>query len=433
MFISLYIFLIYFLSDYWLTLWLLALMTGYIFIKAPFYSPLFIENRRWLDNISLMLIYLRVWAMILILLSSTKFYIVKFQPIYFKSALLTMLIILVWSFIRENFIEFYIYFEASLLPIFFLVYGWGAQPERIEARWYLIFYTILGSLPLLICLTFINRCRIRLNFLFIRISSIRGGVYYRTLIIAFLIKLPIFLFHLWLPKVHVEAPLRGSMVLAAVLLKLGAFGLIRLRNLGDFYSPGLFVTALFGGGILSLGCLQQSDLKTLIAYSSVVHIRLLAGAFFRPSNFRAHGILILIIGHGLCSSCLFFLANLGYERIGSRRLLINKGLRLTMPFFSLWWFIFISINISAPFRISLFREILVITGILKWSIFSMLFLFTLSFLTSCYTIFMFSFSQLRHPVNNIFFNNRKSLEFLRIFIHFFPLALSILFLCVMRL
>jgi NADH-ubiquinone oxidoreductase chain 4 len=174
-----------------------------------------------------------------------------------------------------------------------------------------------------------------LNFHLLTFTSLGGFVFCLIMISAFLIKMPIFLVHLWLPKAHVEAPISGSMVLAGILLKLGGYGLLRVLTLFTsrifFIGKGFLILSLVGGVVIRLLCLRQFDLKSLIAYSSVVHIGLALGGLIVIRNWGFQGVITLILGHGLCSSGLFAIANIFYERGGTRAILINRGMINLFP------------------------------------------------------------------------------------------------------
>jgi NADH-ubiquinone oxidoreductase chain 4 len=166
-----------------------------------------------------------------------------------------------------------------------------------------------------------------------------GGLWLILRVMAFLIRMPMFLTHLWLPKAHVEAPAGGSIFLAGVLLKLGGYGILRLMNLfvvSVRFGLVFIIISLVGAVVVSFLCLRQFDIKALIAYSSVAHIGLVLGGIFVANGWGWGGALVLMLGHGLCSSGLFCLSGVVYERLGSRRMYLSRGLSLVMPGLSLW-------------------------------------------------------------------------------------------------
>lgn len=153
--------------------------------------------------------------------------------------------------------------------------------------------------------------------------------------IAFFIKIPIYLFHIWLPKAHVEAPVYGSIVLAGVLLKIGGYGLIRLLEIyykvRMKYNYLIFRVRIIGGIMVGVLCLVQIDIKRIVAYSSVVHINLILCRLITLYKVGVVGSYIIIISHGLCSSGIFYMVNLYYERTGRRLLILNKGIVRNLP------------------------------------------------------------------------------------------------------
>nr|BDL61463.1 NADH dehydrogenase subunit 4 [Indopinnixa haematosticta] len=387
-----------------------------------------------LDYVSFLLVYLSMWVMFLILIASERIKNVNNYPAMFILMNLVLLLSLIFSFCSLNYLFFYISFEVSLIPTLILILGWGYQPERIQAGVYMLFYTLTLSLPLLVSMLYIFR---DMDSLIMGLSDkmLLGGfsfmIWYFSGVMAFMVKLPMYMFHLWLPKAHVEAPVAGSMILAGVLLKLGGYGLIRLlpvfQKISLLYSWLWVSISLLGGVLVSLLCMRQVDMKALIAYSSVVHMSLVLCGLMIFSFWGFSGSMVVMIGHGLCSSGLFCLANMVYERIGSRSLVVSKGLLSFMPSMGLWWFLLSVSNMAAPPSLNLVGEISLIMSLVSWSSMSMIILGLLSFFSASYTLYMYSLSQ-----HGVFFNalyacsSGKVREYYVLFLHWFPLNFLIL-------
>nr|YP_009532918.1 NADH dehydrogenase subunit 4 [Mantispa japonica]AYG51253.1 NADH dehydrogenase subunit 4 [Mantispa japonica] len=418
-------------KNFWLVqLYLMLISFIFIFMLNSNYLYNNLSYFMGMDLISYGLIFLSFWICYLMMMASESVYSQKYSSIFFSLNILFLLLMLIMSFCSLNLFYFYLFFEASLIPTLFLIIGWGYQPERLQAGIYLLFYTLLASLPMLVSIFYLYDLNKSLMFYYLNLNY-GNYLFYISMLLAFLVKMPMFFVHLWLPKAHVEAPISGSMILAGIMLKLGGYGLVRVMNL--LLNMGLkfnFIwvsISLMGGFLVSLICLRQVDLKSLIAYSSVSHMSLVIAGIMSLTYWGFTGSYTLMIAHGLCSSGLFCLANMSYERSGSRSLFINKGMMNFMPSLCMWWFLLSSANMAAPPTLNLLGEISLLNSIISWSWLTMILLSLVSFFSAAYTLFLYSYTQHGDLYSGLYSSMNGSVrEYILLMLHWFPLNYLIL-------
>nr|BAP90331.1 NADH dehydrogenase subunit 4 [Stenodactylus petrii] len=403
------------------------------------YAPLNLSPQNispWMmtDKISSPLVILSAWILPLMILASYTTLATEPAPRkrMFLVTATTLQTTLIMAFTAPNMLMFFIAFEATLLPTLLLITRWGAQAERLKAGTYFLFYTLTGSLPLLIALLTLSTTG-HANFMLFTLKqtpfppSHTNTMLWLALMLAFLVKMPLYGIHLWLPKAHVEAPIAGSMILAAILLKLGGYGMIRLTPLltsttQTVYYP-FIVLALWGMVMTSLICLRQADLKSIIAYSSVSHMGLVTAATLMQTPWSINGAMILMIAHGLTSSMLFCLANTTYERTQTRTLMLTRGLHLALPLMTTWWLLASLSNMALPPTTNLLGEIMIISSTFNWSTTTIALTAVTTLLTATYSLYIFIATQQNKLPTKPYLAPTETREHLLMIMHLLPLIL----------
>nr|QLD97163.1 NADH dehydrogenase subunit 4 [Hyalomma truncatum] len=407
-----------FMTSYQTMIYLL-LLNFFAILKTVFNGGEMLTSFMYVDLMSLSMINLTIWISFLMILASN--FLKIFKNKFFMLYTLMMMMFLILCFSAENLLMFYLFFESVLFPIMMMIINWGNQPERLQAGFYMLMYTVFGSLPLLILM--LNK-NISLSIIYnLWIFSTMGMVFF-FMVLGFLVKIPMFLFHIWLPKAHVEAPVAGSMILAGVLLKLGFYGLYRFKSFFfiDLLNYGIIfmMISIWGAVLISITCFFQIDIKSLIAFSSVSHMGVALSGCLTFFLYGSYGMLMMMIGHGLCSSALFCLSNLLYERFFTRNMFLVKGMMLIFPNLTLWWFLFSVINMSAPMTMNLFGELFLSVSLMKYNFYFIGPISLLIFFSACYSIYMYSY--INHGKSWIIYSNKPITcrEYLLLMLHLYP-------------
>jgi len=365
-----------------LTNFLLSLLLWYFFDNTTSDFQ-FVEEKKWIngfikfqlgiDGISILFILLTTFIAPICIFSGI--HSIKFKIKEFLIAILVMETLMLGVFCSLDLVIFYLFFEGGLIPMFLIIGIWGG-PKRVYSAFKFFLFTLLGSVLMLIAIISIywtTGTTDVIQLLDIRIPQEYQYLLWLAFFSSFAVKLPMWPVHTWLPDAHVEAPTAGSVILAAILLKMAGYGFMRFSVglfpvASDFFTPLIFILSIIAIIYTSLVALMQDDMKKLIAYSSVAHMGFVTIGIFSLTKQGLEGSIIQMLSHGLISSALFLCVGVVYDRYHSRMISSYSGLVNIMPKYAVVLMIFTLAALGLPGTSGFVGEFLVLVGALQVSI-----------------------------------------------------------------